>query len=197
MHCTDARMKLRDLPLATAIRDERHSETIGHYAACTKCRPIGIAPIKRLQISCQEAIATCLRGECLLYDAHLCETLQELAAHEHVYGAHVVNAGKLAEPRIAGITSNECTADVCTFVRSIWNNAGLCMHYDGDEEEEHGTEWTIDKASREGWPIEPLFQALRDRRAFLENKARSSQEDSKQQYLGEIASIDATLANFA
>lgn len=198
MHCLDAQMQLRDLPLSTRVRDEAHVETLAHYANCVTCRPLGYAAIRRETISCEDAIAVCLQGDCLLFDASRCETLRDLLAHEHVFGRSVVGQqGQLVSARGSPVVTG-CGCPVCEQVRNIWFNAKLCSHYDGDDEKRHGAEWTLDIATRAGWNTEPLWDSLRARWHTLSQcaKTASATAETLWDWQNEMGGISEAFANY-
>ena len=179
MHCLDARMRLRDLPLSTTLQNEAHVETLNHYATCAQCRPLGIAQIKRTKMLCVDAVTTCLRGDGMFHDEMRCETLQDLFAHEHIFGTTL---------------HNSCEHEVCSTMRSFWNDQNGVVP--NEEKLASAVNDVIKTAECKCWPIEPLLQALRDRRLVLENKARSAHRAIAHFYRLEMMHIDETLANY-
>jgi hypothetical protein len=160
MQCSEIQMQIRDVPPTGLVRDEAHLPVLHHYAECATCRPFGLAAIRRTRISCEDAIATCLRGKNLLFDAMHCRTLHDVIAHEHVYGTHArVADGRMVSPINSPVITG-CTNPVCWGVQGIWSNAPISSSYDGDDEKMNGAVWTIDMATRSGWNVEMLWQSV-------------------------------------
>lgn len=175
--CVSARAILKEVSLDTSVLEANRPElttweAIRHYADCRTCRPLGLAEIRGQALRCEEAISTAVAGKDLLYQAgnNTCTTIRDVMAHEHIYGitpiklvrgnaVHCTPKSVLTGLVDPGMDTHPCRCAVCSEVRPIWMDAPLSAHYDGDEEAEHGTEWTIAIAEKARWNIYPLIAA--------------------------------------